>query len=235
MKAQLQAMEEWIRNNEAKLAGKEEAVQDFREEIRRGWATANQLQSELDQLSTLLSTEKARAGLDSETLSEEEKLRQRYSESLKKERELAEQIHSRLGPEGTAQITRINDQRLRTDKLRRHLDQINRELDTKVKQKAEELQGQAQEEEKKLAAFERALSKLEMESENLAGEVAFQALEDVRKKFYRLVLEADVGVLDVAWGRKQQKTRKITELSRKQAADQKRLHEEFKSVLKEAE
>lgn len=233
MKAQLRAMEEWIHANEDKLRGKEEAVLDFREEIRRGWATANQLQSELDTLANTLGTEKARAGLDSQTLTKEEKLRQLYEQALQRERELAEQIHSRLGAEGTAHITRINALRLRTDKLRRQLAEINRELEHRVLEKSKELKQKAQAEAERLAAFEQSLASLERESENLAGEVAFRALEEVRQRFYRLVLDADVGVLDVAWSRKQQKTRKITELSRKQAADQRRLREEFKSVLEE--
>jgi hypothetical protein len=76
---------------------------------------------------------------------------------------------------------------------------------------------------------------VEKESENLAGEVAYRALEEVRRKFYKLVLDADVGILDVAWGRKQLRTKKISELGRKLGKERRRLHEEFKSVLEEVE
>ncbi len=233
MKAQLSAMEEWIRNNERKLEGREEAVRDFREEIRRGWATANQLQAELDGLSNQLATEKSRAGLDSETLSREDQIKKRYTDALSKERALSEQIHERLGSEGTAQITRINDLRLRADKLRRRLKTINEEIDTRVKKKAAELQQKAQKEELNIEAFEKALAKLEGESQNLAGEVAYKSLERVRQRFYKLVLDAEIGVLNVAWSRKQEKTKAIKDLGRKLGAERKRLHEEFKSVLQE--
>ena len=235
MKAQLSAMEEWIRRNEAKLAGREEAIRDFREELRRGWATANQLQAELDQLSNLLSTEKARAGMDRETLTEEQKLRERYTQALKKERDLSERIHSRLGSAGSALVSKINDLRLRADKMRKDIKGIRRDLDEKVVRKADKLKAEVKAEELKLEAFENALAKLEKESENLAGEVAYRALEEVRQRFYRLVLDADVGILDVAWSRKQIKTDKITELGRKLGSDRKRLHDEFKSVLKEVQ
>jgi TolA-binding protein len=235
MKAQLSAMEEWIRRNEAKLVGKEEAIRDFREELRRGWATANQLQAELDQLSNLLGTEKTRAGMDRETLTEEQALREQYSQALKKERDLSERIHSRLGSEGSALVSKINNLRLRADKMRKDIKGIRRELDAKVVKKAEKLRAEVEAEERKLVAFEDALAKLEKESENLAGEVAFRALEEVRQRFYRLVLDADVGILDVAWSRKQIKTDKITEMGRKLGSDRKRLHDEFKSVLKEVQ
>jgi TolA-binding protein len=235
MKAQLSAMEEWVRQHEDQLAGREEAVRDFREEIRRGWATANQLQAELDDLTNMLSTEKARAGMDSEVLSGEEELRRQYTQSLNRERMLAEQIHSRLGPTGTTQISKINKMRLRVDKLRRTLEQVKKELNAKVDKKAEKLRAEVEQEQRHLMSFEKSLDQLESESTNLAGGVAFKALQDVRQRFYHLVLEADVGLLDIAWGKKQEKTRKITELGKQLGSDRKRLHQEFKSVLKEVQ
>lgn len=233
MKAQLTAMDEWIRQNTKSLAGREEAIRDFREEIRRGWAMANQLQAELDGLANQLVTEKARAGLDAESQSQEEALRERFTQALDKERKLAEQIHDRLGVEGSAQIRRINQVRLRSAKLSGLLKQVQARLAVRVEEEARKLKAQAQTERTNLDAYETALAKLEKESENLAGEVAFGALEEVRDKFYRLVLDADVGVLDVAWSRKMETTRKISDLTRKQGAERKRLHEEFKGVLKE--
>ncbi len=233
MKAQLAAMEQWIRQHEKELVGREEAIRDFREEIRRGWAMANQLQAELDSLRNELDTEKARAGLNYEAQSHEEKLRREYTDALKKERVLAEQIHDRLGAKGSAQIDRINSLRVRSDKLRLEVNRIKKEIDSRVDKEAKRLASQAEQERQNLDDYEAELNRLSKESENLAGEVAFSALDEVREKFYRLVLDADVGVLDVAWSRKMETTRKITELTKKQAAERKRLHKEFKGVLEE--
>jgi len=233
MKAQLSAMEEWLGQHKKKFEGSEEAVRDFREEIRRGWAMANQLQAELDALAGQLATEKIRAGLDSEALKKEEQLRRRYAEVLAKERTLTEQIHARLGPEGAARISRINSLRLRSENLRTELGRIREGLERRGEEEAEKLKEKALSEKRSLDEYEAALNRLEKESENLAGKVAYRALDDVREKFYRLVLDADVGVLDVAWNRKMKVTRKISELTRRQGAERKRLHEEFKGVLKE--
>ena len=235
MKAQLAAMEEWLRNNEAELRGREEAVRDFREEIRRGWAMSNQLQGELDGLAGQLAGERARAGLDAGALSQEEALRKQFDEAVERERRLAEQIHGRLGSEGAGQIDRVQAIRLRADKLRRDVGQLGRELRGRVGVEAERLRALAERERKNLDAYAAGLDRLERESQNLAGEVAFRALEEVRGKFYQIVLEADVGLLDVAWGRKQRVTDDIAELNRKQATERKRLYEEFKGVLDEAD
>ncbi len=235
MKAQLSAMEEWIQAHEHELVGREDAVRDFREEIRRGWAIANQFQSELDTLGNQLSTEKTRAGLDSEAISREGQIRRNYTEALEKERNLAEQIRSRLGPQGAAQVARIDDLRLRSDRLHQKLQVIQRKLEERVAERSGEHEKRVQQEENNLAQFEKALAKLEGESKNLAGEVTFRVLQDVRQKFYQLVLEADVGLLDVAWSRKREKNQKIEELSKQQSAENRRLREEYNSVLQEVQ
>jgi len=235
MKAQLSAMEEWLRQNEREFRGREEAVRDFREEIRRGWAMANQLQGELDGLAAQLQGELVRAGLDAGALSQEEALRKQFDETCARERRLAEQIHGRLGKEGAAQIERVQAIRLRAEKLRRDGIQLRRDLDGRVGVEAERLRAQADRERKNLDTFAAALDRLEAESQGLAGEVAFRALEEVRHKFYQIVLEADVGVLDVAWGRKQRVTDDIAELNKKQSAERKRLYDEFKGVLGEVD
>ncbi|RLB58467.1 MAG: hypothetical protein DRI34_04780 [Deltaproteobacteria bacterium] len=233
IRAQLRAMEEWLGRNRAKLVGREEAVQAFLAEIRGGYRSADALQAELDQLKQMLATEKARAGMDRETLGEEEQLKKRYTAALERERQLAEQIHARLGPEGTAQVTRINDLRLRSARLGRGVKVLREKLEERIGKKAEEMKASAALEARRLDQFEEALNKLSRESENLAGQVAYQALRDVRDQFYRLVLDAEVGLLDVAWSRKHDKTKRITELGKKLGDERKRLYEEFKSVLQE--
>jgi tetratricopeptide (TPR) repeat protein len=235
MKAQLTAMEEWLRQNEREFRGREEAVRDFREEIRRGWAMANQLQGELDGLAAQLESERTRAGMDAGALAQEEALRKQFDETCARERQLAEQIHGRLGQEGAAQIERVQAIRLRTEKLRRDGGQLRRDLDARVDIEADNLRAQADRERKNVDDYAAALDRLEQESQGLAGEVAFRALEEVRHKFYQIVLEADVGVLDVAWGRKQRVTDNIADLNKKQSAERKRLYDEFKGVLGEVE
>lgn len=235
MKAQLSAMEEWIKQNEARLAGREEGVREFREEIRRGWATANQLEKEMEDLANLLATEKARIGIAGDVMAGEEALRDRYHKALERERELASRIHSRLAPEGSAQVTRINGLRQRLEKVSQDTAGVRRELNARLEQEVDKLKLQSQHEAANLAEYEVALQKLETESQNLAGEVAFRALEEVRKKFYDLVLESDVGILDVAWGRMQEKNRLINELTRKKNAEARQLQKEYKSVLEEVQ
>jgi len=233
MKAQLKAMDEWLTANALELAEKGQAVEAFREEIARGRSAAGELEKELSELQVELSTEKARLGLDRETLAQEEELRGRYSEILARERQLAEQIQSRLGPQGVQQLSQVNQLRQRLEKLKGEIAAIRRGIDEKVNLETEKLKKRAMEEYTRLEEFQNALEKLAEESKNLAGKVAYESLRDVYDKFYQLVLEGEVGMLDVAWGEKQAKTRAITELGRKLGAERKQLYQEFKGALED--
>jgi hypothetical protein len=55
----------------------------------------------------------------------------------------------------------------------------------------------------------------------------------VRKQFYDLVLKADVGLVDVAFTRKQDKTTEIQKLSSQKDHELQSLQKEFEEVLKD--
>ena len=73
------------------------------------------------------------------------------------------------------------------------------------------------------------------ETRNLVGRIAFDSFRRVRQSFYDLVLKADVGVVDVAFQRKQDKTAQIQKLAAQKDHELKQLDEEFKEVLKDVE
>ncbi len=233
--AQLSAMRQWITANRDKFKGKEDALAAFMAEIERGENDAKALQQELDQLNQQLATEKARAGMDSHTLTQEETLRQRYEKALARERRLVESIQSRLGPEGSRQLEEVSRLRAGVEKLGRKIAGIKERLQKKVEDEARKLERVAREESENLDAFEAAMKKLERESENLLGRVAYDALRRVQQQFYQMVLKAEVGILDVAWGRKQSVTRKIGELGKKLGDERKQLYREFKDVLEQVD
>ncbi|HCF61353.1 MAG TPA: hypothetical protein DFS52_25575, partial [Myxococcales bacterium] len=70
---------------------------------------------------------------------------------------------------------------------------------------------------------------------NLIGTIAYQSFKRIRRQFYELVLKADVGLVDVAWTRKQNKTNEIQDLAKQKEREVKGLEDEFKEVLKEVD
>jgi hypothetical protein len=63
--------------------------------------------------------------------------------------------------------------------------------------------------------------------------VASRTLESVSQQFRDLVLRADVGIIDVAWARKQVETEKVNDLIKEQRERTQELEEEFADVLKD--
>ncbi len=72
-------------------------------------------------------------------------------------------------------------------------------------------------------------------SKELLGQIAVRSIADVRGQFYRLVLKADVGIVDVAWSRKRQRLEKIQTLAVQKAAEVDQLDREFRATLREVD
>jgi hypothetical protein len=104
-----------------------------------------------------------------------------------------------------------------------------------VRKKGDEIRDKVVAEQVLLKQYNGDETRASGEAGQLVGRIAFDSFRRVRGQFYDLVLKADVGVVDVAFTRKRDKTSDI----QKTAADKDRqlraLDEEFKEVLKEAD
>jgi tetratricopeptide (TPR) repeat protein len=69
----------------------------------------------------------------------------------------------------------------------------------------------------------------------LGGAMAVGAADRARDHIHQKVLGAEVGVLDIAWARKQQQTDALSRLVREQKSELKALDQEFQELLKEQE
>jgi hypothetical protein len=71
------------------------------------------------------------------------------------------------------------------------------------------------------------------DARNLVGRIAYESFKKVRQQFYDLVLKGDVGLVDVAFTRKQDKTTEIQKLSSQKDEELHSLEVEFKEVLED--
>ena len=60
-----------------------------------------------------------------------------------------------------------------------------------------------------------------------------QSFKNIRERFYQVVVRSDVGIVDVSWALKQNKTDENSRLVREKKRELKLLDDEFKEVLKE--
>jgi hypothetical protein len=79
------------------------------------------------------------------------------------------------------------------------------------------------------------LASVSGDSRNLLGRVALRSFAAVRAQLYRLVLKADVGLLDVAWTQKRERVESIQQLSQQKDAALQALDRDLRQVLQEVE
>ena len=68
------------------------------------------------------------------------------------------------------------------------------------------------------------------ESKSMGGGLAQAMFTKVADKFYDLVVSSDVGIIDVSWGLKDQKTQAVTRLTNQKSLEMKALDEDFRKV-----
>jgi len=84
-----------------------------------------------------------------------------------------------------------------------------------------------------LQRYEAEVASVTGDARNLVGRIAYQSFRRVRQQFYDLVLKADVGVVDVAFTEKQDKTTEIQKLSAQKDKALRELDTEFQDVRTE--
>ena len=105
----------------------------------------------------------------------------------------------------------------------------------RVERRAQKLRDQVLTEATMLDGFSKDTEAITEQTRNLVGRIAFDSFRRVQRSFYDLVLKADVGVVDVSFQRKQDKTGEIQKKSAMKERELKQLADEFKDVLKDVD
>jgi hypothetical protein len=106
-------------------------------------------------------------------------------------------------------------------------------LRTQVEQRGKLIREKVLVEQQLLQGYGEEVAAVVGDARNLVGRIAFESFQKVRQQFYELVLKADVGLVDVAFTRKQDKTTEIQKLSSQKDQELQELEEEFKEVLED--
>jgi tetratricopeptide (TPR) repeat protein len=114
-------------------------------------------------------------------------------------------------------------------RLGRLLSQIDRAVDTKVADYKRQLAA----ERKLLIGYRRQVMAFDRDSDRIATEIGEPLFKMAHQRLTDVVLEADLGLVDVAWQRKERESRKIRSLQEEQATRLKKLQTTMKAILEE--
>jgi TolA-binding protein len=81
--------------------------------------------------------------------------------------------------------------------------------------------------------YQAQLGTLETDAEDVVGSVTYANFSTVRRRFYDLVLRADVGTIDVSWADREEHRMRVELLTRERAREIQSLDDEFKEIMDE--
>ncbi|MCP4606866.1 MAG: tetratricopeptide repeat protein [Proteobacteria bacterium] len=157
--------------------------------------------------------------------------RDQGDENLKKKiRQLARRERNLLGSQDGKIGRRLESTHAAIDGAESVVTRFERGVDEEATRQVEAMRKQVRAERDRVSSYHSELRILGDEAEEVVGGVAFENFSKVRKRFYGLVLQADVGIIDVAWLKKEEHTSRINELTKGRLNDIRVLDDEFQEV-----
>ncbi|NBX37777.1 MAG: hypothetical protein EBR10_11280, partial [Planctomycetes bacterium] len=191
-------------------------------------------ETELEELQDLLEQERERYSF-SAAIRRDEDLRTVLLDVATRERFSALRYRSRLKGERRLLAERAEQLLVEVRALREGLAGLRLQLKQYVAERGGKLKVDLASENKTLDGQKLAIGQFEKENEQVSGDVAMGALQKVQTRLYDVVLQSDLGLLDVAWQRKQTRSDNINKLTRSMNAETQELDREFTEVRKGAE
>ncbi len=224
------AVRKWVEDTRSERQSTPEEEKEFFTQLGNEEQTVVALQAELQQLRSRLADERGSANA---FVSGEDVIRAQYRETLQREHALLAAAEGRLSGDDAALVGRTHEARQRADALRARVELSRQVLRAQVEQRGKLIREKVLVEQQLLQGYHQEVAAVAGDARNLVGRIAFESFKKVRQQFYDFVLKADVGLVDVAFTRKQDKTTEIQKLSSQKDQELHSLEEEFKEVLED--
>lgn len=232
LNAMLVAMGKWVDDTRNARKSTPEDEKAFRARIQSELEVVENLGKELASLRGDLAQE--RAAVDA-SVSGEDALRKEYLAALERQHQLLAAAEAKAGPEAQVVLRRAHQLRTQVGGLRDRVTNAKGVLREQLSRRGKQLREKVLGEQQLLSQYQTNVSAVSGDARNLVGRIAFDSFKRVRQQFYDLVLKANVGNVDVAFTRKQDKTQQIQKLSAEKDRELRELDGEFKEVLKDVD
>lgn len=200
----------WLADSRDPKKPPSEAEIDVLAKIQTETDLQEELKAELARTRAQLSDERTHVA---SFVAGEETIRQQFYAVLQREHLLLASISSRLPEDVARQMARVQEVRERADGLRARVAASKGVLLAQRERRVRIIQDKVRAEEALLTRYDAETATASADARNLVGRIAFDSFRRVRQHFYELVLKGDLGLVDVAFTRKQDKTEQIQALS----------------------
>jgi tetratricopeptide (TPR) repeat protein len=228
--AQLVAIENYYRVSRSEQKIRPE---DIRQPVRDMRASIDELRGLHEKLRESIADAKRDATAAGGIGDIERETTKKLNDVLQRELALEKKAMARLSGNDRVQVERMVDLLSRCDSIEGQLVAFDRRIDSQVNSRLEKVTQYLQAGKEELASVSNKLGAIMEESKTMGGGLAQAMFTKVADKFYDLVVRSDVGIIDVSWGLKDQKTQAVTRLTNQKSLEIKALDEDFRRVLEE--
>jgi tetratricopeptide (TPR) repeat protein len=213
--------------------GQKVDTSQFEKEAAQVQAMEDDLQKQYDQLRRDIDEAAQSVGVDDAQMQLEAQLRKQLGEIQQQERSVGASVRLRLSGEDRTKVDQIESILSRAQAAEGSLASFNAKIDEQVEARLVDIKTSIAEEKANVEKFRIALGQHEGEAVTVGGGITAESFKAVADRFYQIVVRSDVGIIDVAWALKDNKTQEDSRLVREQKRELKLLDDEFKGVLKE--
>ncbi len=230
LEAQLVAVEQYYRVSRSEQKIRPEDIEGPVRDMR---TTIDELRAMHDKLREEIADATHDAATSGSADQAEHETALKLSDVLRQELAIEQKAALRLSGTDRAQVDRINDLLARCDAIDVQLNAFDKRVEGQVGVRIATVTRYLSGAKEQLALAGEKLGSVLDESKSLGGGLAQAMFTRVAEKFYDLVVRSDVGIIDVSWGLKDQKTQAVTKLTSLKNLELKALDEDFRKVLEE--
>jgi tetratricopeptide (TPR) repeat protein len=224
------AIRKWVDDTRAERKSDPEEERAFLVELQAEIQTLTDLQAQLDATRAKLAD--ARNSVNT-ALAGEAVIRDRYVQALRREHEALRSAEDRLSGDAARLLRRAHEVRERAEGLRTRTVAAKDVLRGRLLARGRSIREKVMAEQRLLEGYETEVASVSGDARGIVGRIAHDSIRRVRQQFYDLVLRADVGVVDVSFTAKQDKTADIQKLSKQKDEALRELDAQFQPVLSE--
>ncbi len=233
VKRQLLALERYL--NDKQFADGGDKLTDahersVRDDLQEEKSSLQGLFDELTDLKKVIDVEARRVGIGDAANQGEANLKETLIAAHKREGEFYERLGVQVGGGTARDLRELSDLRQRTRLAIARVDTVIAAIDDEVGVKTVELRGQVARELHALKAYATEVSLYDSEGRALARTMGEELFRRAQSRMDNVVLEADVGILDVVWERKQQSTRELQSVNGQRSDRLRQLQADLKAL-----
>lgn len=219
LEAQLAAITKFVQDTvESKGAtGRESAVYD---QVKRELAEASALRAEYEKMARTIELQRLNIGVNDAASNEDDKVRQQLAAALDAEEAY---LASHGAPVPAAERARIGA-------LDARAVAFTQKTSTLVDEKIAELRHQVDRERQSITGYSSELANYQGQTESLGGTIAARSFRAVQTRVDAVVLEADVGGVDIVWKQKQDQSKLIADTRAKERQELETMERELKEA-----